>query len=221
MSGNSLLLTAPLLQGFVNPWNRSTDPALEFPTPALRSILALPLDALVRESYAKRNEVTSDPIEDGEEVNAHVVRKPDTLTIEGVISDTPVSLIGIGAFSARPASGAIVKAAVQFLEAMVEARQPCDFIGTLYYKGYVFTDWNMITSARDGSSLKFMATLQRLKIVSSEVIPGANLSPAKNGGLKNAGKSSKGTVEPKPTTSSQDAYIETFRDPATGYILGG
>ena len=72
-----------IIQGFVDPANIANTTGLEFSTPSMRSRIALPLDALVRENFSKRNEVTSDPVEDGEEVNAHVVLKPDTLTIEG------------------------------------------------------------------------------------------------------------------------------------------
>ncbi len=62
-----------------------------FHTPHLASIGALTLDASVHESHSKRVEITDHQVESGADVNDHARTKPDMVTIEGIVSDTPIS----------------------------------------------------------------------------------------------------------------------------------
>lgn len=49
------------------------------------------IDAVVKEEHIADAKATSNPIEAGREVCDHVIVEPERLTIEGVISDTPVA----------------------------------------------------------------------------------------------------------------------------------
>lgn len=58
------------------------------------------LDATISDNLSISNEVTSLPIEDGADVNDHIIKKPLRLTIEGVVSNSPLySSIGVSAFT--------------------------------------------------------------------------------------------------------------------------
>lgn len=55
------------------------------------SIDTVVLDCSVNEGHTAENDVTDHPVEKGFAVTDHVRNKPDTLSIEGVISNTPFS----------------------------------------------------------------------------------------------------------------------------------
>ena len=189
----------PFPQGFVAPQSASKKAGLEFPSAALQGRISIPLDAIIRESVAKRNEVTSDPVEDGSDVNAHVIHRPDTVTIDAAVSDTPLVLVGTGLFQWQTGKS-LSQQAYEAIDALVKSRLPFDLVGTFeYFKGYVFTDWNPMKTAREGSVLRFTATMQQLTIVSSELVPSANLAKP----LKDGRKVSKGNVQPLPTIPKQ------------------
>lgn len=54
----------------------------------------LELDAMIREEHSFRNIVTEYPVEDGFDISDHVWQEPETVTIEGFISNTPVQILG-------------------------------------------------------------------------------------------------------------------------------
>lgn len=47
------------------------------------------LDATLKESFKAEAEVTQHPIEDGADVSDHVILKPTSLTISGIVTETP------------------------------------------------------------------------------------------------------------------------------------
>lgn len=54
-------------------------------------ITEIPLDARVGSTYRFSSDVTEFPVESGAMVSDHVHRRPDEISIEGMVSDTPVS----------------------------------------------------------------------------------------------------------------------------------
>lgn len=214
------IITAPIVQGFVPPSKRSSNPGLEFPSSVLNGRVALPVDAIITETFSKTAEPTSSPVEDGSEVSDHVVQKPDKLTVECVVSDTPVSLFAsIANFASRGRTSPVLDC-ITFLNNLVETRQLFDFVGSMQlYKGYVMTQWTPTKNSKLGSAIQFTCTMQRIRIVNSSVVLNANLSAPKK--LTGGAKSSLGTQAPEDPSAKQNAYIESFRDPNTGYIMGG
>lgn len=209
--GISALITNKVLQGWVPQTDKSQ--ALEFPSSAWSDKIVLPLDAEITESFQKTNEVTSSPVETGAEVSEHVVRKPDRLTIEAVISDTPVSLLGIKTFPARGANP--VRDAYTFLDNLVETRTPFDFVGIFQvYKSYVMTSWAPVKNAKAGSILHFTATMQRVIIVSTLLVNNANLKASKK--LTGGQKTSLGTQNPSPANANQNQFLHSFQDSFQG-----
>ena len=52
------------------------------------------LDATLSENHDYTNKVTSFPVETGADITDHIVQEPERLTIEGFVTNTPVSLLG-------------------------------------------------------------------------------------------------------------------------------
>ncbi len=52
------------------------------------------LDATLKEGSSSPSEVTKHPVENGADIGDHVILRPETLTIDGVISETPFSVQG-------------------------------------------------------------------------------------------------------------------------------
>ena len=169
--------------------------------------------------------MTSNPVESGAEVSDHVVRKPDKLTIAGIISDTPVSLLGIASTSKAARNNlSPVKYGYQFLNALMESRIPFDFAGIMQvYKQYVLTSWNPIATAKDGSWLKFTAQMQRVIIVNSQTVINANLKDPKTGGTKGSlgtQSTSKFTGQPLHVDSAGN-YLPPTELTSGDFIPGG
>lgn len=70
----------------------------------------LKLDASISENHNRSAQVTDNEIEDGSEVSDHVKLDPESLTMEGMVSDAPVSVLGLGV-----SEGDILGAAKDFI----------------------------------------------------------------------------------------------------------
>lgn len=62
----------------------------------------LVVDGFVHEAHTLTSKITEHPIESGSSIADHVHQEPFALAIEGIISNTPMTLVGLAAFdSAR------------------------------------------------------------------------------------------------------------------------
>lgn len=75
----------------------------------------LVLDASIKEEHISENDVTENPVEQGSATTDHIRQKPEELTIEGVVSNTPLSHLQVQ--RAVMASGAswVTSAAVNYV----------------------------------------------------------------------------------------------------------
>lgn len=170
-------------RGFVDP-NQTGAAAKE-------QTLVLVLDALIRETPKYSAEMTKSPIEGGSAINDHVVLNPETLTIEGIITNTPAK-IG-GPLNVKKNA----QDAFDYLLALRETREPFDFVGGFkLYRNMVLTDFTPHRDKRTANTLTFTATMQKAIIVDSQTVLVANLAnPA------NAGKVDRGS---QPTEKAND-----------------
>jgi len=75
---------------------------------------AIVLDALIKEDYSADAEPTTHPVEDGADITDHVILRPRTLSIEGVVTETPLggfvdSLVNAGIQTVTSTIGQAVK----------------------------------------------------------------------------------------------------------------
>ena len=73
--------------------------------------LSFQLDATVNESFSKEMDATTNPVEQGVDITDHIILKPEKLTIEGVMSATPISatseIMGLAGSVAAAAGSAL------------------------------------------------------------------------------------------------------------------
>ena len=104
-----------------------------------------------KESESYSSSVTSNPIEDGGEINDHVNNAAGTLSISGTI------IGGDGAISA--------------LKAMRAKRELITYIGVTRMSNLVFTSLKFDRSHKNKNGASFSATLRQVQTAASEFVP--------------------------------------------------
>lgn len=160
----------------------------------------LVVDAFVKESHTLSAEITEHPLENGATIHDHIHIKPFSLSIDGVISNTPMTLVGLTAFdsamrSIEGESNDIVAHAFETIEELFAKRQPISIATSL--KVYHKMVLESLSIERGGGfyneSLHFNCTAKQLRITHQERIqlPEPTVSRAKP-------KQKKGLQETKP-----------------------
>lgn len=57
------------------------------------SVGTIQLDAVLAEEHSYSSRITSYPVEDGTIISDHIVNDPDIVTVSGIVSDTPLSIL--------------------------------------------------------------------------------------------------------------------------------
>lgn len=112
------------------------------------------LDAVLSEEHNFRARVTNYPIENGTFVSDHVIKDPFTLTISGIVSDTPLNIFTLGFRS---------DAAFQRLIDIYERRERISVVtGIRTYVDMIITSLNVPRDLSTGQSLTFNIELQKV-----------------------------------------------------------
>ena len=148
------------------------------------------LDISMNENHSRLARVTENEIEDGSIVSDHVKLDPRTVSISGIVSNTPISILGLGVsvndvlgaandFLTDPGNAydGIVKNsnrspqdAWQYLQTLQEQRIPFSIITTLQrYENMIMTSLSAPRTADVGDDLHFTAELRQIEIVESAV----------------------------------------------------
>ncbi len=144
-------------------------------------VAGIVVDVSVQEQHLKTNEVTENPVEDGAKITDHVQIKPAQLTIEGVISDTPLGYAVIENIqglvrSAENLFGGYSRAinAYNDLVALMDSRQPFTVTTSLKsYDNMVFTELEVTRTKDTGRSIHFRGVMKQIRIVSSKTTTGS------------------------------------------------
>ena len=104
-----------------------------------------------KESESYSSSVTSNPVEDGADINDHVNNAAGQLTISGTI---------VGGDSA-----------INALKAMRESRDIITYTGVTRMANLVFTSLKFDRSYKNRNGASFSATLKQVRLVSSEFVP--------------------------------------------------
>lgn len=129
----------------------------------------VPLESGVveKESESYSSSVTSNPVEEGADINDHVNNAAGTLTISGVI---------VGGESA-----------VNALKAMRDSRDILTYVGVTRMANLVFTSLKFERSYKNGKGASFSATLKQIKTTSPEYV---SMDASVSMTAQDAGKSS-------------------------------
>lgn len=121
------------------------------------------IDAAIRISPSYTAQATSHPLESGAVMSDHIIEMPDTLTISGIVSDTPLGRVLLFRQNTSDPSGD----AYDFLVDLHKEKR----LVAVRAEGYPdFESMGLIrltpsSDSRSGESLVFSATFQKMDIV--------------------------------------------------------
>ena len=136
------------------------------------------IDASMKEVHDSDCNVTTNPVEDGVAVADHVQILPKTLSMEGVVTDTPVSFSIINNVTGLISTATSLfgassrsKDAYDDLLKLRDERQPFRVVtGLQVYDNMILEKLSITRTAQTGKAINFRALLREIAIVKSEVI---------------------------------------------------
>jgi hypothetical protein len=139
-------------------------------------IAALELDALISATHAGEVEVTDHPVEDGSNPADHKREKPETLTIEGIVSNIPLTQ------SARDDYDAGTNRAQSAYDQLRAIKAGADLIDVVTprrsYSNMVLTSLSVPEDAKLGDALSFTASFKQVRVVTSQTVQVPTRLPA-------------------------------------------
>jgi len=202
-----LLFGRNVKKGFVTPENQG-----------LTSIIGLELDATILEAPEFTSTPTRNTIEDGADVTDHVTNDPITLSIEGVVTNSPVGILQ----SLRAiASGNAWQDAYKFIKKLRDDRLPFDFVGGLQvYENMIITSFTPTRTPRTGEALEFRMTMKQIRTVETELVPVTKFKDdVKHSGQKNQSLGSQPTEA--ATENAQGKGSSILAKWLPGFLSGG
>jgi hypothetical protein len=140
--------------------------------PRKAKIGTLTLDASISESHESTNDVTTHPIESGALITDHVIKKPQTIRIEGIVSNTPIGfgLKQLTAFAGKtlpfPREAGPAQEAYETLMRLRESKTPITVVTALQeYDDMVIESLTFPRDAGSGDALRFTANLVQVQVV--------------------------------------------------------
>lgn len=118
----------------------------------------LEMDVTVSENHSMRSDVTDSPVEDGTDISDHIRNAPRALTIEGVISKTPVNVQHFNPLRYRQA--------FKKLEQLHNDRVPVTVVTSFKtYKNMAVLQIDVRRDRDSGNIVQFTASLRQVRIV--------------------------------------------------------
>lgn len=160
----------------------------EVPDPRTADLFAGPplaflvFDGSINESYRSPVRVTQHPVEEGADITDHVQVLPRSITINGIISDSPLPLqtLSFEAFTSGLGSSALAETlgsatrsqlAYEELERIKNSRRPFEVVtGLDVFSPVVMSNLVVNRNARTGRALNFSMTVREIVIVSTELV---------------------------------------------------
>lgn len=177
----------------------------------INAIGSVQLEVTVSERHTMRSQVTQDPVEDGATITDHIYLEPDRITLEGMVSDTPVALFGgllTGGFGAYRS--------LSTFEALRQIRDQ-RLLVTVVTAYRIYTDMAMQTldiprDAATGQSIRFQCELIKVIKAASETVevPEDEL-PARDDQPPAVGGDAEGSIQDQ-ATDQRDLGARTTRE---------
>jgi len=191
--------------------------------------VALEFDAVITETPGYSATATTNAVEDGTDISDNVNLAPETLSLECVVSNNPVTLeraaaaasvgavtnllpgaaAGIALTAAGSLAGLLVgssdpaKAAFDFLEELYRNREPFDLqTGLKLYTNHVITSIGIARTAQNANALEFTLTTQKITIVQSATVLLPAFKVAQTAAASASSKQKQGRQGTKDATES-------------------
>jgi hypothetical protein len=171
------------------------------------------VDAFLAEHYKFSNSVTDIPVEEGSNINDHIVENQDVISVGAFIGNTAFEVITADGNSVSnlqaPDRMARVRQAYQELKKLTKAKKPLAVVlGLETFTNMAITTFTIDREAENGANLPFSMEFGKLKIVRSDTtkINASNkeVGPegGQTGGTTNAGTS--GTEQPQDIIAKEE-----------------
>ena len=170
-----------------------------------------PIDCAITEDHTVDNEVTEHPVEKGADITDHVRARPVVVTLEGVVSDTPIGAIA-GQRGARDDNGRLENSpsddARAWLLDIRNRREPVSIETSLGgYTDMLLESLSFPRSAQDGDSLYFRVTFRQASFVTNERTVIRTSQPRTSGQADRGNKPTQNAAaikeeRPKPTVDT-------------------
>ena len=140
------------------------------------SIGELVVDAALEEIHVRTAKATEHPVEKGGNIADHILPQAVTVQIEGIISNTPMNLLGYQLYKTAAnwkagVSNNLALTAFNQLDALFAARQPIKIVTTLTtYENMVLENLTVRSTASTGEALCFSCCAKTIRLVEGEVI---------------------------------------------------
>lgn len=137
-------------------------------------IAGYPIDASLSETHTLSSEATEFPVESGADLTDHIRRLPIEVTIEGIVSNTPIGAVAAARATETAELGEELEVlpadeALARLERIYERRQPVTIQTELkLYERMAMTSLEIPRDRTTGRALMFTATFRQIKIVTNE-----------------------------------------------------
>lgn len=168
------------------------------------TIGSLQLDVTTKEQHNYENKVSLFPVEEGSDISDNIRQEPDTFTIEGLISSTPIAILDFG--TSLEAGKRVINAQDALLAIAGRQRQGKNTtpkLVTIVTGLRVHTNMGMVSlntprDGKTGQALRFVAKFVKVETVSSETVKYSNPKPTHID--KTQSKIEKGSQTPTPST---------------------
>lgn len=195
----------------------------------------LKIDATRAEEHSFKAKATQHEVEDGANISDHVIKSGRTVTINGVISDDPITIaaaaIGnlagitgslVGGLGGAVATGAVSKLgselisngskpskdAIDILEYIYEENIPLMITTSIKtYTNMIMESLNIPRNVRNANSLEFSASFREIRIVENEVVEIPVSATEVDGAVKEQKGGKKPSVEPDAQTAASGSTL--------------
>jgi len=165
------------------------------------------VDVAVSEGHEFPSEVTQHPVETGADLTDHVRNRPIMITLEGVVSDTPIGLVANErSEDVLPSDEALAK-----LKEIRNRREPVTITTSLgTYENMAMQSLSVPRSSSTGEALRFTCVFVQIQLITNERTTIRVAEPRGKKKISKGAKASKDEadgVSPTPAKSSENASI--------------
>jgi hypothetical protein len=170
---------------------------------------SLVVDCTISESHEASVTVTKHPVEDGAKITDHARPEPVTLTIEGMVSNTPIASVFTtgGAIYSAGAQGP-VQSAYKMLIDLHDNPRLIDIVTKLRtYHNMILTSLKIPRDAKTGDVIRFSANFQEIRTVQTQIITVVSAIP---GGAKQVQAAKKPIDSTTPKVDTRTTAVKGF-----------
>lgn len=170
------------------------------------------VDAFITRAHSFSSSVTRAPVEDGSNINDHVIRDARELTIEGLVSDHPVNLIAgltaiagaVGELLGQEPASTRSQTEARTLESLWQNKTELQIVTRLRtYENMVIEQLEWNESADVGEALSFRMRVIEIRKVTLQRVPASGLAAAAADIASGPVEAGRQAPKPKPKPTAQ------------------